>query len=1066
MKIQLPILTFFMAVTPAAFAWPFVTKATPGGGGTYADANYAAVQMDDDRMLELVTGMELIHLNPGAGRTLVPLPDFDHTPYGPGIPVRFEDGRAAVGDIDGDGDLDIVRTARLYYGSAIDPEAARMVTCINNGNGTWTRGWSWVNNNQAQIAALKLVDLDRDGDLDLIDGYNSVRIHWNPGNGDFSAAPTSYYTNQFMSVGQRIELEVGDFDGNGWVDIAVFYGVAGLKPDFPFWLTGRLGLLTNNGGTFTSSTVSTLPAADEFFRTACADVDRDGRLDLVANTSKGWLFYRNTGVGFAAAASISTHSAGHFELADMDEDGVLDIVHTADATGAGLMRGLGNGSFAASLSLGTEPLTESNGIAAADYDGDGDRDVVLFGGATILHNTEIHPASAASVEEWTSTSPSGVVDLTVGDLNHDGRQDLIAADGGGKRLLWYSGTGNGLTLQLPISTGSLAPASVAAGDFNGDGWTDLTWTTPGLLRQALSTNGTGIGWSFSDIANMAGITRILPGDYDLDGDLDLLSVSPTQGLLRWQKNNGDGTSWLPVNVETGLATINNIAIGQEIPGGRLETAALLPSGYVCRHRYQQATGLWSANIAINIPTGGSSTGIVMADISDATPGLETVFALNQSPISYMHPSLSQPVTLTGAITGITHLAAADWNADGHTDILYAHTGGVTLLESGSFTRVPLLTGKSIRDLVIMDLNGDHLPDAVAVETDGTLHLFTNTSNQIMRIVGSTAVNHLVPMQSAELFEYDVTNHGKTVSGGMLHDDAFAAPSQISLRFRRATFDGTQYVPSATMLTQTEVNFLIDTVSLEIGGNTVASASSGNVNNGIYHLTLSAPARAAARVKARNSARQSVRVRLKNTASISGLTSFFVEFMNYSPWVALDGNNASGPSPLALTGTPETRRSLITINVPAPLDTWRYQQFGSYDKDGAAANDADPDRDGVPNLVEYFTGTDPEVSEPALNNALRLTLLPVNAPDSPVNLRVYGTTAALANPDLRVTIQSSTGGLDSWSTFATRTGGGSWTGTIPSVLPPSGGRSNILFATSIIPAATPKFFARLKVEELP
>ncbi len=944
-----------MATVSGAIAWPFVTRPAGGGGTQSFENNYAAVQTDSDRPLELATGTELFQLSVTGNRTLSTLPDFDHTPYNAAVSVRFEDGRVATGDIDGDGDIDMIRSARLYYENGISPEKGRLVTCINNGDGTWSRGWSWVDNiTNSQVPALHLADLDRDGDLDFIEGYGSVRIHWNPGNGNFSAAPTTYYTNQFAVTGERgVEFAVADFDGNGWQDIAVFYGVPGMNPDVPNWLTGRLGLLSNTGGTFTASTVATLVVANEFLNADSADLDADGRPDLVASSGSGLRFYRNTGAGFAASVVISTDSIGNFELADVNEDRVLDVVHTNDATGAGWLRGLGNGSFAASQPLGSNPQSSSPGLAVADYDGDGDHDILLHGGAVILDNTAIHPATAASVVEWTSTSPTGAVDLTVGDLNHDGKQDLIAADGGGKRLLWYSGNGTGLNLQFPINTLNLAPASVAAGDFNGDGWTDLTWTTPNLIRQALSTTGTGLLWSFTDI-------------------------------------------------------------------------------------------------------------------TDDTPGLETVFVLNSSGIKYTHPSQSQPLNLTGPDSGITQLAAADWNADGRTDILYADGGGVTLIQTGSFiTFVPLLTGRKIQDLVIMDLNADRLPDAVAAETDGTLHLIYNTSNQFTRTITATASLDLVPTQGATAFRYTATNRGRVTSQGAPRDDAYAAPSWISLRFRRATFDGTNYVPSATVLTQTEVGLLIDTVSLEVNGTTAASAAPSSITNGIYHLTLSAAGRAAAKVIAANtSSTHSVRVRLKNSAGASGIPRFFVEFSAASPWAALDGNNTASPTPLTLNGTADLPRSLITVSFPTALDTWRFNSFGSYDTEGTTANGSDPDHDGVANLVEYFTGTDPEVSEPALNAYFGLTILPVTDPQLPVKLRLFGTATALADPKVRVTIQAATNSPGSWTTFSTRTGGGAWTGTIPTVLPPSGGRSNIFFTSSIVPQNTPKFFVRLKVEELP
>ena len=167
----------------------------------------------------------------------------------------------------------------------------------------------------------------------------------------------------------------------------------------------------------------------------------------------------------------------------------------------------------------------------------------------------------------------------------------------------------------------------------------------------------------------------------------------------------------------------------------------------------------------------------------------------------------------------------------------------------------------------------------------------------------------------------------------------------------------------------------------------------------------------------------------------------------------------------------TNKHDIVVNiVPAnatALQLWRGSNFGTWQSTGTAANDADPDGDGVPNIAEYFTGTNPNLAERALNTAYGLTIFTNPDRTVPASLRVFGTTTALADPKLRVTIQFATSNLNAWNLYATRTGGGSWSGvTVPTVFPPSGGRSNIFFTTNVTPLGTPKYFVRLKLEELP
>lgn len=1063
------ITALLIALSSAAGAWPFAFKST-GVWNITAQSRFIAFQADSDRRLELFSGGNILLQPAGNTGAITTLPTFDNDPYhSSNTSVNFALGHGDTGDLDGDGDLDLVRSAVLTYNGNVEGKF-RMMTCLNDGSGNFTRGWHWQIENfdgpKYQGFPVKLADLDRDGDLELIETYEGLKVRWNPGNGNFSsgASPVGPADVRYHSV------VIEDFDHDGTLDIVTSVLTAGN--------TQAIRLHANDGnGLFTSSVIQ---SGNSPYNLAAADINGDGRKDLVGYDyiARKLEYRRNTGSGFAAPSLIgnvnsNTSKIPTFDVGDLDEDGRLDIAVSHYEGEVLWLRGDGAGGFGAPVTLRAAASSNvPNMIAIADMDRDGDNDVIYDAGYNFLENTAPHREAAFTASTWAGTSPSGAVTLEVADLNGDGRKDLIAADGGGKRILWYPAGSSGLVAPVTVNTGGTSPSSVAAADFNRDGFTDLAYVSNSTITRMYSSNGGGIGWYSGTAGIIVGATRIVTGDLEGDGDVDLLSFSPSSGTMTWHKNNGDGSAYSLEMVDNGLNGITSFAVGQETAGGRLEVCSLISGSYGYDNRHRHDGTAWKYTVGSNVPTAGDSSAVVIGDVQDSSAGLEAVTALNTGSIRVQTAAgyLKNVVSNQGTVR---KLGLVDWNLDGYTDIIAAGSEGVRLYLHARTSTWTLggtvnLLPEACTDVAVLDVDGDRIPDAVGVEATGTLRLIENHSRQLTLIntaAGSSAVPFRVfPGTAGDAINCSYTSRGYSSVPSGFSADAVVAPSKITVRFLKAvSAPGGGYMPGAAM-TAGEISAAISSVSLS--GST--STSTSNASGGNLSLYPTGLAQAVYSVSAGQTKNFAIRLQVTANAALAPVTRFFVQHLTEnaaapSTWAILDGGTP-GPVQARAGATVSGVTSLIEVKAPTPLETWRDTHFGTYANSGNAANDFDYDRDGVPNIVEYALGTHPKVAEGNKNQSYGLLVVPFTSSSQEVQVRLSLSDAAITDPKLKVRVQTSSGMID-WNTLATRTGVSAWSGAIPAQSI-SGGRTFLTFNSGLWNSVMKRSFFRLVVEEIP
>jgi hypothetical protein len=269
-------------------------------------------------------------------------------------------GKMAVGDFNGDGKLDIAVITNTNPGIDI---------LLGNGDGTFTLAPSSISSTYAAAegSLIAVGDFDGDGKLDIAiaTGYNTISIFLGKGNGTFTAGPTVGLPADGPED-YAVVIQVGDFNGDGKLDMAV----SGIDSDYVYILLG------NGDGTFTLKSKYFLPY--QVCAIVVGDFNGDGRPDLAVQSGFGGSISLLLGNGdgtFTLKSPFSVSSTEYIlSAADFDGDGKLDLAVSDYANNSvDLYLGNGDGTFTAGPSLADE--TGSGYLLVGDFNGDGRPDI-------------------------------------------------------------------------------------------------------------------------------------------------------------------------------------------------------------------------------------------------------------------------------------------------------------------------------------------------------------------------------------------------------------------------------------------------------------------------------------------------------------------------------------------------------------------------------------------------------------------------------------------------------------------------------------------------------------------
>jgi hypothetical protein len=255
-------------------------------------------------------------------------------------------------------------------------------------------------------------------------------------------------------------------------------------------------------------------------------------------------------LSFGPAQLISNESgAVTVYTADFNNDNIPDLLSTSTQDGIRWWQNDGAGNFTLGQYLqqtGTVPL--SLAAAIADYDGDGDQDVVA------IINTEV-ATSPTSIQYFVNDGSGGfstgqiigftgpsAQEVQPADLDSDGDIDVVYVDQADDELGWIPNNGDGTWgSEILINTALDGAQSVACADFDGDGDVDIMGSGEFDDEWKWFTNGGNENFSAPILIGSGNNPSRSPmATLDGDGDQDGVSVYGIDGDVIWAENNGSG----------------------------------------------------------------------------------------------------------------------------------------------------------------------------------------------------------------------------------------------------------------------------------------------------------------------------------------------------------------------------------------------------------------------------------------------------------------------------------------------------------------------------------------------
>jgi hypothetical protein len=462
------------------------------------------------------------------------------------------DTTAAIGDMNNDGRADVLfavqhsRGKLGWYEAPSDPASGGWIEHVIDPN--------------MGSHKLGLGDINRDGRLDVVAGLELAELSVYLSTGDSALT----FNKQVLSTTGSHNQRLGDIGNDGDLDVfgANYIG----NPPVELWenTTPPTALPLNR---WTYKTVSNVH--EQTFGLAFGDVNGDTRKDIVS----GSFWYENPGSGMLGAWTQTRLPAGMQAIlvTNVDGDSFADVIAQKNESNLAIYWLEATNAAAtswASVRIGEVPTAShtlgAQGYRLAQVEIGGLPEVLVSSGSGIYYfRIPASPSSGNWPVIQINANPSDE-GFAVGDIDRDGRLDVIATTGDSKRVEWYRNPGNGTAGWQAFPLGGVAemvyPDRTEVADFDKDGRLDVVVSEEnGIASGARTywwrqpTTATAANWSRQLIATQGTTNSMDAADMDGDSDVDLILA----------EHRGSLTLSIWANSGAGAFSRNVVSIGQE-----------------------------------------------------------------------------------------------------------------------------------------------------------------------------------------------------------------------------------------------------------------------------------------------------------------------------------------------------------------------------------------------------------------------------------------------------------------------------------------------------------------------